>query len=61
MRFQGTHHPLAAYLAALRAAGLVLDRLLEPAPRPLPGDGPGWERWRRVPMFMMFSARRPAA
>lgn len=49
MRFDGTLHPLEAYARALEAAGLAIEALREPA-----GEG----RWSRMPMFLMWRARR---
>jgi SAM-dependent methyltransferase len=64
MRFDGMAYPLEDYARALEAAGLVIEALREPAPAATLGDGAeraAWARWRRVPMFLMWRARRPAA
>lgn len=53
MRFAGRHRPLERYFATLRAAGLVVDRLVEVPDRTEP---PG-SRWRRMPLFLHLRAR----
>lgn len=53
MTFAGRHRPVGAYFAALGAAGLVVDRLVEV---PDPTDPPA-SRWRRVPLFLHLRAR----
>ena len=64
MRFDGMAYPLEDYARALEAAGLVIEALREPPAtgrlgnRPEPGS---WRRWRRIPNFLMFRARRSAA
>jgi SAM-dependent methyltransferase len=59
MTFHGWTYPLEAYSRALEAAHLRIEALREP-PRPAAGgDGPPEaDRWRRVPMFLMFRAAR---
>ena len=56
------HRPLSAYSHAITKAGLHLLALLEPAPAPdlegVLGADERWERWRRVPDFLFFHARR---
>jgi SAM-dependent methyltransferase len=59
MVWEGTRHPLQAYAAALEAAGLVIEALREPAPAE--GAPERYAPWRRVPMFLMWRARRTAA
>ena len=64
MRFDGMAYPLEDYARALEAAGLVIEALREPAASGGLGHRPdreAWVRWRRIPMFLMFRARRPAA
>jgi hypothetical protein len=56
MVWEGTRHPLHAYAAALEAAGLAIEALREPAPAD--GAPDHYERWRRIPMFLMWRARR---
>lgn len=57
MTFDGMTHPLEDYAAALEGAGLVIEALREPRPA---ADPPVRARWRRIPMFLMLRARRPA-
>ena len=54
MSFAGRHRPLESYFAALGAADLVVDRLVEVAD---PTDPPA-SRWRRVPLFLHLRAQR---
>lgn len=50
MRFRGWTHSLEDYLMALERAGLKLEALREP----WPSDGaPGYDKWRKVPLFLM--------
>ena len=63
MRFDGMAYPLEDYAGALEAAGLVIEALREPAATGRLGHRPereAWARWRRIPMFLMWRARRPA-
>jgi SAM-dependent methyltransferase len=56
MVWEGYRIPLHAYVAALEAAGLAIEALREPQPA---RDAPAWYApWRRVPMFLMWRARR---
>jgi SAM-dependent methyltransferase len=60
MRFDGTARPLEDYARALEASGLAIEALREPGPQTAderPGSA-GWERWRRIPMFLMLRAAR---
>ena len=53
IRFRGWSRPVQEYLAALFAAGFVIDALAEPVP------GPGFDqsaRWHRFPMFLHIRA-----
>jgi SAM-dependent methyltransferase len=64
MRFDGMAYPLEDYARALEAAGLAIEAMREPAAAGMLGDRPereAWVRWRRIPMFLMWRARRPAA
>jgi SAM-dependent methyltransferase len=54
MTFTSIHRPLAAYVDALAAAGLVVERLSE---IPDETDPPG-ARWQRIPLFLDFRARK---
>jgi SAM-dependent methyltransferase len=59
MRFRGWRHPLERYTAALEAAGLVIDRLREPAMPPAAvAARPALARWTQVPMFLFLRARK---
>jgi SAM-dependent methyltransferase len=58
MTFDGMVHPLEAYTVALETAGLAIEALREPRPGPAADARPGWHRWRRIPMFLMFRAVR---
>jgi SAM-dependent methyltransferase len=54
MTFHSIHRPLQDYFAAMSAAGLAVDRLLEtPDYSAPPGD-----RWRRMPLFLDIRARK---
>jgi SAM-dependent methyltransferase len=56
MTFDGTAYPLEDYARALTAAGLAIEALREPAPA---AEGAEWARWHRIPMFLMWRARKP--
>jgi SAM-dependent methyltransferase len=63
MRFDGMAYPLEDYARALEAAGLVIETLREPAATGALGHRADREtsaRWRRIPMFLMWRALRPA-
>jgi SAM-dependent methyltransferase len=57
MHFAGWAYPLEGYFGALERSGLVIQAVREP-----PADGPTVvrdpteERWRRIPMFLMWRA-----
>jgi SAM-dependent methyltransferase len=53
MRFTGWTYSLEDYWSALGAAGLRVEVLLEPQPT---GTDDRYERWHRVPMFLMLQA-----
>jgi SAM-dependent methyltransferase len=55
MTFTSYHRPLQAYAAALEAAGLLIERLVEV---PDTSDPPG-DRWRRLPLFLHVRAAKP--
>jgi len=57
MTFRGWAYPLEDYSRALEAAGLVIQALREP---PFPAADPTEQKWRRIPMFLMFRALKPA-
>jgi SAM-dependent methyltransferase len=52
MTFNSIHRPLQAYVDALSAAGLAIDRIVESPDWSAPPD----DRWRRMPMFLDFRA-----
>jgi SAM-dependent methyltransferase len=56
MVWDGRRYPLHEYAAALEPAGLAIEALREPAPGP--GAPEHYARWRRIPMFLMWRARR---
>ena len=57
MACHGIHRPLEAYFAALRAAGLTLERLREPAPTDEHVAAfPGLAKPRRRPPFLQLVA-----
>ena len=54
MHFTGWRYPIEAYARALEDAGLLIDRLREPA---APATARrGYERWRRLPNFLHLRA-----
>jgi SAM-dependent methyltransferase len=55
--FAGWRYSLEGYARALEDAGLVIERLREPAaPDAALAARPGYERWQRVPNFLHFRA-----
>jgi SAM-dependent methyltransferase len=58
MDFSGWSYPLEAYFRALERAGLEVQAVREP--QASPGDPAADERWRRIPMFLMWRAVKPA-
>jgi SAM-dependent methyltransferase len=55
MTFTSRHRPLQAYFAALEAADLLVERLVE---IPDDSDPPG-DRWQRLPLFLHLRAVKP--
>jgi SAM-dependent methyltransferase len=53
MHFRGWRHSFEVYSKALEAAGLVIERLREPAYPSAAPDSPN-ARWTRVPMFLFL-------
>jgi SAM-dependent methyltransferase len=53
MTFRGWSYALEDYALALEKVGLRIETIREPQPRRAPQR---YERWRRVPMFLMFRA-----
>jgi SAM-dependent methyltransferase len=56
MTFNSTHRPLQAYVAAIEAAGLLVERLVEMPEMADPPTG----RWRRVPLYIHLRTIKPA-
>ena len=55
--FAGWRYALEEYAAALEAAGLLVERLREPAAPPTAGaQHPSYQRWQRLPMFLHLRA-----
>jgi SAM-dependent methyltransferase len=60
MHFTGWRYPLEAYARALEDAGLLIDRLREPAaPASALTARSGYERWQRLPNFLHLRAVKP--
>lgn len=55
MTFRGWTYSLEDYAVALEAAGMVIEALREPRP----SASSRYTRWSRIPMFLMFRARKP--
>src|SRR4029077_20897063 len=57
MHFKGWAYPLESYARAQEKARLMIEKIREPrlAP-PLPSLDAGGERWRRIPLFLMWRA-----
>jgi SAM-dependent methyltransferase len=61
MTFRGWCYPLEGYVSALEAAGLLVERLREPAARAEHiVERPELEPWRRIPGFLQLRAVKPA-
>jgi hypothetical protein len=59
MRFAGWAYSLESYVTALEKAGLMIQAVREPqASDDAVDSSPGENRWRRIPMFLMWSAVR---
>jgi SAM-dependent methyltransferase len=58
--FRGWCYSLEDYARALEAAGLVIERIREPAASDaaLAAGGEAGKRWRRVPLFLQMLARK---
>jgi SAM-dependent methyltransferase len=55
--FAGWRYALEEYAAALEAAGLLLERLREPAaPAAAAASHPTYHRWQRLPLFLHLRA-----
>lgn len=57
MNFSGWAYPLEAYFRALEAAGFAIEAVREPAAS---RQDSSEQRWRRIPMFLMWRARKTA-
>jgi hypothetical protein len=51
-------HSLEDYALAFQAAGLLVEVMREPRPS---GASPRYERWKRVPMFLLIVAIKTSA
>jgi SAM-dependent methyltransferase len=59
--FAGWRYSLEEYARALEDAGLLIERLREPAaPASALTARPGYERWQRLPNFLHLRAVKPA-
>lgn len=58
MTYHGWCYPLEAYFQAFEKAGLLVDKLREPAV-PSTLEDPAEERWRRLPNFLHLRAVKP--
>ena len=55
MTFSSIHRPIEAFVAALAAAGLLVERMAE-----IPdGTHPPGDRWQRIPIFLHIRALKP--
>lgn len=62
MTFRGWCYPLEEYVLAFEAAGLAIETLREPKPRPKAvAADEGEARWERVPLFLLLRLRKLAA
>jgi SAM-dependent methyltransferase len=58
--FSGWRYSLEEYALALEDAGLLIERLREPAaPARALSVRPGYERWQRLPNFLHYRAVKP--
>jgi SAM-dependent methyltransferase len=56
LTFNSEHRPLEVYFDALRAAGLLVERLREVPDLSAPAN----DRWRRIPLFLQLRAIKSA-
>lgn len=59
MTFISAHRPLQAYTAALADAGLLIERLCEPAMPEHAISKPQKRRWQRLPLFLHARSLKP--
>jgi SAM-dependent methyltransferase len=59
MTFTSAHRPLETYAGALADAGLLIERLREPAVPEAAITQPSTRRWRRIPLFLHVRALKP--
>ncbi len=60
MHFTGWRYPLEGYALALEDAGLLIERIREPAaPAHALATRAGYERWQRLPNFLHLRAVKP--
>lgn len=57
--FTSAHRPLQGYTEALASAGLVIERLREPAVPEHAVANPRTRRWQRLPLFLHGRALKP--
>ena len=61
MDFSGWAYPLEAYFATLERAGFLVEAIREPrVDEATVEHDPGEERWRRIPLFLMWRAVKSA-
>jgi hypothetical protein len=60
VRFRGPTFSIESYSRALEAAGLLIERLREPAqPDAVVASDPAEHRWQRLPGFLFIGALKP--
>lgn len=59
MTFTSAHRPLQTYTEALADAGLLIERLREPAVPEEAIAKPRTRRWQRMPLFLHIRAQKP--
>ena len=57
--FASAHRPLQTYTEALAGAGLLIERLREPAVPEHAIHKPRARRWQRLPLFLHVRALKP--
>ncbi|MEX0850935.1 MAG: hypothetical protein WD015_05465, partial [Gaiellaceae bacterium] len=57
--FVSAHRPLEAYTEAIAEAGLLVERLREPALPDTAVARPRSQRWQRMPLFLHLRALKP--